>query len=417
MSFSVGDSSSLVRQWIQDRRSLRFVLQQVSALILKSAGYKSGVSSCNRAPIPGRLVTLDVDTCGHASFSGLQQCGSVWVCPVCASKISERRRLELQKAIDNHRKSGGSVAMVTLTLRHDKFRSFSDLLRAMGKSRCYLKSGRKWEDFSRAQGVIGTIYSLEATWGELNGWHPHYHLLVFSSFPEIDLRALLDYYQSNWISSLKDQGFDALEGISVVVTSDRHSISSYVTKSGSISSSVDVPQGKKWTVSHEMAKSVVKAARGGRLTPFGILQAAASCLDAQDFDGFKKYSALWVDYFLASRGKRQLDWSEGLHSLLLPCSDELSDQMLVSMRVGDIAFSFQIDYPGWRRIVECGIRADVLSAVENIFLGGLSGITLSAFFKFDSFLSQFHLHLHVYQTPGSGFLGCITYRQGGEIDS
>ena len=33
-----------------------------------------------------------------AFYGGLVVCGSVWLCPICAAKISERRRIELQKA-------------------------------------------------------------------------------------------------------------------------------------------------------------------------------------------------------------------------------------------------------------------------------------------------------------------------------
>jgi hypothetical protein len=31
----------------------------------------------------------------RAHYKGLQTCGSVWLCPCCASKIEERRRLEI----------------------------------------------------------------------------------------------------------------------------------------------------------------------------------------------------------------------------------------------------------------------------------------------------------------------------------
>jgi len=33
-------------------------------------------------------------------YAGLQTCGSPWACPLCSAKISERRREEVQQAID-----------------------------------------------------------------------------------------------------------------------------------------------------------------------------------------------------------------------------------------------------------------------------------------------------------------------------
>ena len=52
---------------------------------------------------------------GTAHYSGLQTCGSVWSCPICAAKITERRRLEVQDAINQHRQAGGEVQLLTLT--------------------------------------------------------------------------------------------------------------------------------------------------------------------------------------------------------------------------------------------------------------------------------------------------------------
>ena len=33
-------------------------------------------------------------------YGGLMVCGSIWVCPVCAAKISEHRRMDLQQGIE-----------------------------------------------------------------------------------------------------------------------------------------------------------------------------------------------------------------------------------------------------------------------------------------------------------------------------
>ena len=46
-----------------------------------------------------------------AHYGNLMTCGSVWHCPVCAAKITERRRIEIQQAVDSHLSSGGFVAL------------------------------------------------------------------------------------------------------------------------------------------------------------------------------------------------------------------------------------------------------------------------------------------------------------------
>jgi len=45
-----------------------------------------------------------------AHYKSLIVCGSVWMCPLCAAKISERRRSEeLEPAIKRHIEGGGAV--------------------------------------------------------------------------------------------------------------------------------------------------------------------------------------------------------------------------------------------------------------------------------------------------------------------
>ena len=35
-----------------------------------------------------------------AHWSNVQRCGSIWICPVCAKQITEKRREELKNGID-----------------------------------------------------------------------------------------------------------------------------------------------------------------------------------------------------------------------------------------------------------------------------------------------------------------------------
>ena len=56
-----------------------------------------------RAPLPGQsLGEIQIMKGIHnkAFYQGLMSCGGIWTCPVCAAKISERRRQELKQAIE-----------------------------------------------------------------------------------------------------------------------------------------------------------------------------------------------------------------------------------------------------------------------------------------------------------------------------
>jgi len=85
----------------QAARAERFALKSVVNRLLPD----SRTSKCMvfQAPIPGAgLAPVQVHkTCEHnkAFYTGLMACGSVWHCPVCSSKVSERRRVELQGAL------------------------------------------------------------------------------------------------------------------------------------------------------------------------------------------------------------------------------------------------------------------------------------------------------------------------------
>ena len=78
---------------------------------------KTRTALCLRARIKGSegVGVWKCEKHGTAHYSGLQTCGSVWSCPICAAKITERRRLEVQDAINQHRQAGDEVQLLTLT--------------------------------------------------------------------------------------------------------------------------------------------------------------------------------------------------------------------------------------------------------------------------------------------------------------
>ena len=60
-----------------------------------------------------------VKPAGHTGYhyKGLKICGSVWACPLCASKVQERRRQEVAQAIGWATELGKGCAMVSYTFR------------------------------------------------------------------------------------------------------------------------------------------------------------------------------------------------------------------------------------------------------------------------------------------------------------
>ena len=160
-------------------RVQRFALQSVSRSILP----QSRTAKCLRIRAHNSDVQVWKSTeYQTAQYAGLQTCGSVWACPVCAAKIAERRRVEVLAAMTAHKMAG--VAS-TFDLDHaapEKRRS----RRTTGKQSVALR--RFWSDKTvkavfQEMGTIGQIRALEVTHGRRsphnNGWHPHYHVLMF----------------------------------------------------------------------------------------------------------------------------------------------------------------------------------------------------------------------------------------------
>ena len=133
----------------------RFVLQSAARRLLPS----EGVSGCLRRRQGGKdkVELWYLPETASAKFGGLQTCSSVWACPVCAAKISERRRIEVRSAIDawaavsqpNYsnpsKQQGGDVFLLTLTVRHMASDSLEQLLDGLKDAlrRCHQgKQGR-----------------------------------------------------------------------------------------------------------------------------------------------------------------------------------------------------------------------------------------------------------------------------------
>jgi hypothetical protein len=118
------------------------------------------------------------------SYSGLQTCGSVWACPVCSAKIAERRRAEIITAMAAHKAAGGCMHLLTLTAPHQRSDALVDLLAKQALALKKMFSDKTVRKVFAELGVVGQIRALEVTHGRRsernNGWHPHYHLLLFS---------------------------------------------------------------------------------------------------------------------------------------------------------------------------------------------------------------------------------------------
>lgn len=283
-----------------------------------------------------------------AHFKGLVTCGSVWSCPVCATKISERRRLELVQALNVWQEQPGKkVYMLTLTVPHLVGESLNGLMSRLAQARRLFKNRKIYKAFVRVHGVQGTIRALEVTYG-VNGWHLHTHELLFcTGFLKPEASELAEAWKKACISA----GLREPNGHGVSIDA-ADKAGDYVTK---------------WGLDMEMTKSTLKkAGNGGSYTPFDLLRVVNGSVDGSRFldDDPERAVSLFREYFSVLKGRRQLIWSDGLREIL-KMEDDMSDEELAAVQEADAVALGQINAEDWRLICRYEMRGAVLDAADN----------------------------------------------------
>lgn len=232
-------------------------------------------------------------TTNRAFFTGLQVCSMPWTCPVCASKISERRRHEVAKAIKQAKTLGLAVRLVTLTVPHAMGDDVADIASRMTKAWTRLWQGRQGQAFKLSLGLWGHIRALEVTHGA-NGFHPHFHVLMFYH-PEQTTNAEWIKFPDRWRTVAGRSGLPVPSLLRGCDIEDGEHAERYVAKG-------------VWGLESEVTKGHVKKGKCGSRTPFDLLR--------DYMRGDKQAGAIWRAYAQAFEGRRQLYWSNGLKKLL-----------------------------------------------------------------------------------------------------
>lgn len=324
----------------------RYALQSASRKVLKDSTVKR-VNNCLRVRQKNADITIyrsiDHKTC---SYGGLQTCASVWACPVCAAKISERRKHELSRAIEQHTVNGGEVLLLTLTTPHYHHNKLSEILESQKKALYYFNSGKVASEFNSSIGLIGSIRALEVTHGRLrennNGWHPHYHILLFAK-SGLDLDDLKRSFYDRWLKACIRAKMpslpDFLHGVSI---DNGQKASSYVSK---------------WGLESEMTKGHIKKSNKGE-TPFDLLRAVLT-------DNDKQAAALFREFAETFKGKSQLHWSRGLKAKF--DLQDVTDETL-SEQIDDDAMKLGIiELEDWQLILKLDFRGELLEVAKKGF--------------------------------------------------
>lgn len=278
----------------------------------------------------------------RASFHGLQVCGSVWQCPVCAAKVQSGRRDDLVDGTVDWSRQGGGLGLASLTFPHHRGEDLGELLDKLARAMEVMARTYGFrEAFDRITvrgrietdppapaiaehvgtadrvylvepgsfGIAGRVRALEVTHGA-NGWHPHVHLLLFfrngEPGPEV-LAKLQRRLLRVWRGGCAAAGLPRPSRAHGVDVRDGSHAARYLAKMAKEAAGKWDRTGG-WGAEAELVSGHTKKGRGGSRSPWDLLRDAHA--------GDREAAGLFRTYADAFKGRRQLVWSRGLRSRL-----------------------------------------------------------------------------------------------------
>lgn len=250
---------------------------------------------------------------GEYRLGGLCRCHSVWVCPVCAPEIRSARAFDIGLAGASHLEKGGGMTFGTATVQHGRRDPLRSTYSGVAKAWHSMNRNRAVVAFRRAHDWWGFLRTVEITWGESNGWHPHVHWVEMWEVPlsDADRREYMALLFASWETRVVGLGMGrpvqphALKVLPCRVGSeDAKRLGDYLFDMSPMSAA------------HELTSLTTKRAKRHGLTPFELLWRV------HDTQGDSKWAHLWWEYEKATRGRRMLGTSKGLLARLeLPEED------------------------------------------------------------------------------------------------
>lgn len=324
------------------------------------------------------VVRSSDDPKARPRLNGLVLCGSVWACPVCASKITEGRRREVRHAVEQHRAQGGEAYLITLTFPHGRMDrlvseknaagdrvgplgSFDALRAALRKVNAF----RAMKDCKERAGFVGSITAKEVTYG-LNGWHPHAHSLWFAAAGN-NVEALQAELSTAWRRACVLAGLDEPSseyGLKVSVAN----VDEYVSKWGADAELT------KWHM--KRGRPDLAADRLSGLTPWDLLSIAGESAPVFVRKGLTLMPArsanLFREFVDATHGSAQLFWSRGLKDRY--GVREFSDAELAERREADEELLGSLTFNQWRAIDRTGRLPEFMALVESAGFAAALGL-------------------------------------------
>jgi len=162
------------------------------------------VSSCGVAVSETGSILISEGEHGAWGSEQLATCKSPWCCDFC---VRAHRADALERAefvISEHFAAGGCIALATFTVEHDRGTRLAGQLWTLNEAWKGIKGLKAWKDL----GVSGYSRTLHVSCSPVNGWHGHYHVLLFFDdgvTPKLDL---VEGLRPKWNEKLRQHDGD-----------------------------------------------------------------------------------------------------------------------------------------------------------------------------------------------------------------
>jgi hypothetical protein len=354
---------------IREFRARRYSTQRAIALICRADAKRLGVT------FPGdRYRVIDCMWCrigevsvqqsmehNRAHYKGLQTCGSVWLCPVCASKIEERRRGEIVRVFDWAKGEMLDSSLITNTFSHGQGDDLHELFKRQSEALKTYRSSRAYVRQMKLIGYVAMVRSLEITHGQ-NGFHPHTHEVQFhrEKLTPTDAQELREVLVGAWLPACKKAGLFKSDDDEFAFYRRAIDVRAHFTSGEYLAKQDD---SKSWTPAHELAKSSSKLGRRSGVHPFQL----ATRGNPGDAD-------LFIEYAKATKGKRKLLFSPGLKAKA--GLQDVSDEEIAAADVEAARLVANLSPRVWNFIKQTdrrhNTRASLLDAAESNGSDGIS---------------------------------------------
>jgi hypothetical protein len=304
--FLINQQTGEIYDQTADTRLRRYIRQSAARRLLKENRVAWCLRRVKDKQLPAILKSKKTSKC---HYGGLISCGKPWECPVCASKIAQRRRNEASLALDQFRADGGKLLFNTFTFSHSNLDDLPGLLTKQDKARVMMCRDWGYRQITESHGVIGKIRALEVTYGA-NGWHPHIHEIWFLR-TEYKAAATAEIYTKLydiWVKCCLRHGLGEPSRERGIDVRDGSYASDYISK---------------WGLEDEITKANLKEGK------FKTSRAPFQLLD--DFIiGDQASGDLFIEYSKATARRKQLVWSRGLKGMFdleEKTDEQIADEM------------------------------------------------------------------------------------------